>query len=382
MRVGAFLDYRFRRAGGEITTERAFALFVFALARRLSGLTIIGRLDPGDEPYPYRAPAEVRLAPLPYYASLTRPWSAARALLAGSVRVWRMLDDLDVVWVLGPNPQAIVVAVLGRLRGRRVVLGVRQDTRAYVHSRHPGRRGMALAAAALDRAFHRLARRCPVVVVGAQIAAAYPQAPALHEMVVSLVSEADIVEDRPPRPGHVLGRIISVGRLDTEKNPLLMADVLARLVATEPERPWHLDVYGDGPEAPALTARLAELDLAQRATLHGYVAAGEGLSDAYREADVLLHVSWTEGVPQVLLEAFAARLPVVATAVGGVAALAGDAAVLVGPGDAGAAAEAVRAVVGDDALRERLLAAGTAVAHERTLEREVARLAAFLQAPA
>ena len=50
----------------------------------------------------------------------------------------------------------------------------------------------------------------------------------------------------------------------------------------------------------------------------------DGLLALYRSAHVLLHVSWTEGLPQVLFEAFAAGLPVVATDVGGVAEAAGD----------------------------------------------------------
>ena len=56
-------------------------------------------------------------------------------------------------------------------------------------------------------------------------------------------------------------------------------------------------------------------------------------------SDVFLHVSWTEGVPQVLFEAFAAGLPVVATDVGGVAQAVDGAALLVAPGDALAAAK-------------------------------------------
>ena len=58
----------------------------------------------------------------------------------------------------------------------------------------------------------------------------------------------------------------------------------------------------------------------------------DGLMDVYRTADVFLHVSWTEGLPQVLFEAWAAGVPVVATAVGGVPAAAGDAAVLIAAG--------------------------------------------------
>lgn len=65
--------------------------------------------------------------------------------------------------------------------------------------------------------------------------------------------------------------------------------------------------------------------------MRGYVAVDAGLAEAYERADAFLHVSWTEGMPQVLLEAFASRLPTVATAVGGVGVLAGDAALLVEP---------------------------------------------------
>ena len=104
--------------------------------------------------------------------------------------------------------------------------------------------------------------------------------------------------------------------------------------------PWRLDVYGEGPLEPALTRKIEELGLQDVITLRGYVGIDAGLREAYERADAFLHVSWTEGMPQVLIEAFAARLPTVATDVGGVAALADDAALLVAPGDARAVADA------------------------------------------
>ena len=69
-----------------------------------------------------------------------------------------------------------------------------------------------------------------------------------------------------------------------------------------------------------------------------------GLLDLYRNSHAFLHVSLTEGFPQVLVEAFASGLPAVATAVGGVAAAAGDAALLIEPQDAAAAAEALERI--------------------------------------
>jgi glycosyltransferase involved in cell wall biosynthesis len=189
---------------------------------------------------------------------------------------------------------------------------------------------------------------------------------------VSLVRERDLA---PPHVRSYDGDLIalSVGRLDAEKNPLLLADVLARL---EPR--WRLVVCGDGPLAGDLAARLDELGLADRAEMRGYVPVDSGLADLYRSSHAFLHVSHTEGMPQVLIEAFAARVPVVATAVGGVPALAEGAALLVAPDDPDAPARELERIAADAELRERLTEAGAERAREHTLEAETRRLADFL----
>ena len=132
--------------------------------------------------------------------------------------------------------------------------------------------------------------------------------------------------------------MLSVGRLETEKNPLLLADVLARSATAAGD--WRLLICGEGPMEGELRERLRELGVEDHAELLGYVPIHGGLLDLYRSVNAFLHVSWTEGLPQVLLEAFAAGTPVVATAVGGVPEAAGDAALLIPPGDADAAAAA------------------------------------------
>jgi 2-deoxystreptamine N-acetyl-D-glucosaminyltransferase/2-deoxystreptamine glucosyltransferase len=80
----------------------------------------------------------------------------------------------------------------------------------------------------------------------------------------------------------------------------------------------------------------------------------------------------------VLFEAFAAGLPVVATAVGGVSGAVGEAGLLVAPDDAGAAAAALERLAGDPALRARLARAGLERVRRRTLEAESGRVTAFL----
>jgi glycosyltransferase involved in cell wall biosynthesis len=290
-------------------------------------------------------------------------------------RFWRALDDVDAVWLLGPHPLCLALAALATLRGRRVALGVRQDLPTYVRSRHPGRPLVRLAGDILEGAYRLIARRAPTVVVGADIARHYRRARHLLDMSVSLVREADVagpeqLEGRswPERP-----TVLSVGRLETEKNPLLLADIGARL----PEG-WRLVVCGEGPLEGALRERIAELGVEDRVELAGYLPIDGGLMDLYRSSDVFLHVSWTEGVPQVLMEAFAAGLPVVATAVGGVPTAVGDAALQIPPGDADAAAEALQRLAADPDLRRMLSGLGAERVRAHTLEAESARVASFL----
>jgi glycosyltransferase involved in cell wall biosynthesis len=377
-RVVVYNDQAYWREGDAVYTARAFVVFLAELARSLDRLVVVGRLDPNPARSFYRLSDELEFAPLPWYRDASNPLDAARAF-TGSVRaLWRVLGGVDCVWVLGPYPLSIVLVVLAALRRKRVVLGVRQDMPQYIRNRHPGRRWIQRAADALEASWRALARRFPIVVVGPQLARNYAFAPRKLEISVSLVHERDIVPPAAHRP-NPNGRltVVSVGRLDREKNPLMLADVLARLHEHDPR--WRLVVCGDGPLEGELADRLASLGLREHAELRGHVPIDGGLVDVYRGGDAFLHVSWTEGLPQVLLEAFAAGLPVVATAVGGVEEALGDAALLVPPGQAEAAARALERIRDEDALRKRLAQAGLAHVREHTLEAESRRVAAFIE---
>ncbi len=112
----------------------------------------------------------------------------------------------------------------------------------------------------------------------------------------------------------------------------------------------------------------------------GVVPIDAGLRDLYLAAHVFLHVSWTEGVPQVLFEAFAARLPIVATDVGGVATVAAGAALLIPPGEAEAAVLAAERIAKDRGAAAHRTEAGAERVEQHTFEVEAARTAAFLVA--
>jgi glycosyltransferase involved in cell wall biosynthesis len=378
-RLAVFCDFSYRRDGDLITAELPFSLFLQELARHFGAVTLIGRLDPTGSRFPYEMRG-IALQPLPYYASGADLGAVMRALPAAVRRFWAVLARVDVVWVLGPNPpHAIVFALMALARRKRLVLGVRQQLPRLIRHRHPGRPHVWLAAWLLEQMFRLLGRVAGVVVVGPELAREYRHSRRLHTALISLLSATDIEAAAGDRRDYDAAqlRLLSVGRLDPEKNPLLMVDILRDALRTDAR--WRLEVCGAGSLAEALPARAAELGVADHLVMHGHVGFGDPLWELYRSSHALLHVSLTEGMPQVLLEAFAARLPVVATAVGGVPEMAGGRGLLIAPGDAPAGAGALQRLLEQPAERERRVEAAVAYARDHTLEAESGRLARFLK---
>jgi glycosyltransferase involved in cell wall biosynthesis len=382
LRIAVYCDFPYRVDGGEVTAEAPFALFLRELAADCGRLVVVGRLDPGPGRFTYVMEG-VEFVPLPHYESGAQFGAVMRTLPAGLRRFWRTLAGADVAWIFGPNPpQALAFALLAVARRRRLVLGVRQNLPLLVRHRHRGRRSVHFAADVLETAFRLLARHTPVVVVGPDLARRYRSALSLHTTYVSLLHDEHILtpeNDARAYDGDEL-RLISVGRLDPEKNPLLLADVLDHLLRLDSR--WRLDVCGDGSLREDLARRLRQLGIADRAEIHGHVAIDDGLWGMYRRSHALVHVSLTEGVPQVLLEAFATRLPVVATAVGGVPEVVAGRGLLVPPSDPTAAATALQRLVVDAGLRTTLVDEAAAEVRNHTQQLASARLLEFLCAAA
>ncbi len=384
MHLGVYADLVYRRDRGRLAADRAFVKFVTSLPPRVEEIVLFGRLDPKPGPNPYPIPdGAVRFVPLPFYRSVFDVVALLRVLPRSCRTFADELPRLDAVWLFGPAPVAVAFALIARRRGTPVFVGVRQDYPMYIRSRLPGRRWTWAVgfAHALDLAFRLIARRSPTLTVGEELAGGYRggKAPVLP-FGLSLIRPEDVVapDDALARPWDGELRVLSVGRLDPEKNPLLLLDVVARLRQTDPR--WRLSVVGDGPLAGDLAREVERRGLGDAVELHGYVPNGPVLWEHYRSSHAFLHVSLTEGLPQVLFEAEAAGIPIVATNVGGVAAALGHGkrGLLVPPEDAGAAVAALERLASDEALRASLIRAGLDHAAGETIEAQLDRVASFL----
>ena len=163
---------------------------------------------------------------------------------------------------------------------------------------------------------------------------------------------------RTPR-GPSGQRVLFVGRLDAVKGVPLLLDAFAAVRADRPGA--RLTVVGDGPARKSLEAQAARLGIEDATTFTGYRAQGE-VAALLEEADMLVLPSFAEGVPVVLMEAMASRIPVIASQVAGVPELVEDgvSGFVVPPGDAGTLAARLGTLLDDPGLCARMGAAGRA----------------------
>ncbi len=151
--------------------------------------------------------------------------------------------------------------------------------------------------------------------------------------------------------------ILFVGRLAAMKGVPVLLEAFASVLERHPDA--TLTLIGDGPERDTIEARAVTLGITGAAQFSGYQNQVE-VARALAVADIFALPSFAEGVPVVLMEAMATGLPVVATRIAGIPELVddGQSGLIVPPGDAGAFAEALNALLDDAARRARMGEAG------------------------
>jgi glycosyltransferase involved in cell wall biosynthesis len=153
-----------------------------------------------------------------------------------------------------------------------------------------------------------------------------------------------------------------VGRLSEEKGLTYLLEALGRHAPAGGR--WRLLVVGDGPRRRELEEGAARAGIADRVVFAGFRS---GASPWFSAMDAFVLPSLTEGTPMALLEAMAHRVPVIASAVGGVPAVLSDRVngLLVPPGDAGALSQALCDLASHEELRQTLSRAGHDTVRDR-----------------
>ncbi|HET8565172.1 MAG TPA: glycosyltransferase [Solirubrobacterales bacterium] len=310
---------------------------------------------------------------LPAAAELEVPFYEGMALgVPGLPDLVEALADgcYDLIHVTAPGPAGIGATLMSGITGVPLIASYHTELATYVGIRSGSEGLEALTRAALA-AFYS----APSAVLS--------PSPSADGSVVALGADASTLgrwergvdsdrfdpgkADRDAFPGEI--KILYSGRLTREKGVHLLAESFLRAHASDPR--LHLLVAGGGPEEAELRERLGE-----RATFLGWLS-GEDLPCAYASADAFLFCSSTDTYGQVILEAQASGLAIVAVAEGGPAALIENrhTGLLCRP-DAHHLAGTLLQLASSPDLREQLGAAAIEAARDRSWERSMGQLAA------
>ncbi len=183
---------------------------------------------------------------------------------------------------------------------------------------------------------------------------------AFHEPIAPLVREA-VLARFELKPGY----LYHGGGLELRKNTALLLRAYAKVIhSSESALLPPLVISGtlhaeDNPLATPVRTLVKELGLEGRVRLLGWVPDAD-LPALYQGALAFVYPSRYEGFGLPVLEAFASGTPVISTAAGSLAELAGDAALIIAPDDLDGLAAALLSVATDPSLRDRLRNAGKA----------------------
>ncbi|MDQ3795292.1 MAG: glycosyltransferase family 4 protein [Actinomycetota bacterium] len=244
---------------------------------------------------------------------------------------------------------SVAAATIATL-GRGVLLVITEHTEAS---------WQAWRARWISRWIYRRVQR--IIAVSTPIRRRLIERDGVHPDLITIIPNAVISASEPhasvPLPAELRERPLVgvVARLQPEKGVARFLKAAARVAPQFPE--VHFVVAGDGPLRQELAALTEDLDLGNRVHFLGFRSDA---SELMRSLDVLVVPSLTEGSPLVTLEAMAAGIPVVASAVGGIPdQIRHDKeGLLVPPGDTDAIGDALLALLRDPDKARRLGEAG------------------------
>jgi glycosyltransferase involved in cell wall biosynthesis len=317
--------------------------------------------DPGVD---RRLPAAAELE-IPFYEGMTLGVPGLPDLVETLAE-----GSYDLVHVTAPGPAGIAATLMTRITGVPLLASYHTEIATYAGMRSQDSTLEALTRAGLGAFYSAPAAvLSPSPSADTSVAAlgADPARIGRWERGVDLDRFDQAKADRDAFPGEI--KVLYAGRLTREKGVDLLAETFIRAHAADPR--LHLLLAGGGPEEAELRERLGE-----RATFLGWLS-GEDLPRAYASADAFLFCSSTDTYGQVILEAAASGLPIVAVAEGGPAALIENrhTGLLCRP-DADHLAGTLLQLASSPRLRQQLGEAGARAARQRSWERSMAQLAA------
>ena len=243
--------------------------------------------------------------------------------------------DLVYPWL---EESTLLAAPLARLLGVPVLVARRNVSGPYAERPRP-----------IVSAIHAAERLAVLATANSSAVAAETVRRGVPRERVQVIANGYDPVSNPPLPSQDVVVLGYVARMRPEKGHRRL---LAALAALDSATPWRVDLAGDGPIEAEIVAEARRLGLDDKVRFLGAVDDVRGF---WSGCDGALLLSDHEGSPNALIEAAGMGRPLLATDVGGIPEFVDEKiGILVSPNDAAGLVAALRRLIEDRALRERL----------------------------
>lgn len=372
-----FDDQVYYRSNSSFSSDEAHVLFMIALGGYFRKVTFCSRVSPIQRKASYTIPENIAILPLPFYHEVSE-FLAKMMFLRSEIRqtLRRGLVAADILLLSWPHPISLLIVALHKfLPGNRLTtLLVRQNLKELVRLRYKGVRRLAgiASVSCLDYLLRFWGRDCLIFALSEETRREYSSIPAVYRVSLPIISSTNFSQAIGSRTkgGNPDWRLLYVGRVEPEKGLEALIEALAAL--HEKGEKVRLSIVGSGQEEDRLMGLARSFGVHDKVTFHGYIPFGEELFAQYREADIFVLPSLSEGTPNVLAEAMAFGLPIIASRVGGCDTIIRDQVngILVDPKSVQSLLRALSDLIHDSDLRLRIARQAQSDVHMWTMERQ------------
>jgi len=303
---------------GEVYTSDIFIIF-FQKFHFNKQITALGRLAKKSFSPKHQLKRDIDFICLSYYKSIrsliiTLPFY----ILRNVKNIILFTQRIDLLFISASGPISVLLLWLMKIKRKKVFLFIRQDTKELIKAKHHDSCISNLVANWIESLIMRSVRKNNDVTIfsfGDDIFSRYSK---ISNFVISvadsrfensqIISPIELVPNK-----ESCKNLLYVGRLAKGKGLEFLIETLCEL----PIKKFKLTIIGDGDIKNDLIYLVKEINLSENVVFKGYIPFGEELMKEYSSNDVLILPSFSEGLPQVILEAMARGVIVVATRVGG-----------------------------------------------------------------
>lgn len=323
MKVGIYLETPFLIKNDRVFCSDVYTLLLNSIAKEYElSYLIRSSYDEGNTHQMYKIDEGASYWPIDNYNNLVYLFSKYPLYRRKNLNTMKaFIQNLDELLVMVPSPISLDLINLAITYNKRVIVLIRQDTIKMIGFRFHGLKGIIARCAAnyLELKLRRLLNtyQLSALTLGEEL---YNKYRIYSSNVISFASsrfrDKDIIDESSIQPLDFKQKlhILYVGRVEINKGLNEILQVFSNFTLFD----FHLTIVGDGTFMNVLKQQVIEYNLTDKVTYLGYIPFGEKLLGIYRENDLFILPSYSEGLPQVILEAMASGCLVLSTDVGSI----------------------------------------------------------------